>query len=329
MKRVGKTLKKYFIPHPENDHKPHLLRPRTVAFVILVAVIVESAFILSASYIIPRSKLFGAVVVSALIDGTNAARTDARVPALTENALLDAAAQEKANDMVANDYFAHTSPAGVTPWYWFQNAGYNFAAAGENLAVNFSDSADVTSAWLNSPEHRANILNAGFTEIGMATAQGSYEGHPAIYIVELFGTPAPTFGLGPTANAATVPAPATSTKPVSKPGEPVKTRASALSTTTASGTANLVAVTGTTAVPATPIRNANLVQTAAANPVGTIDYFYLGIALLFAVALALNMFIKIRVQYKSLILGGMLVILVTGLFIVLNHHFALAGAVVL
>ena len=48
--------------------------------------------------------------------------------------------------------------------------------AGENLAVNFSDSQDVTNAWMNSPEHRANILNGDFTQIGIATAQGTYKG---------------------------------------------------------------------------------------------------------------------------------------------------------
>jgi hypothetical protein len=316
MKRVAKTLKKYFIPHPENEHKPHILRPRTVAFVILIAIAVESVFIFGATYLAPRSKLFGIVLVSALVDGTNAARTAANVPTLTENALLDVAAQDKANDMVANNYFAHTSPAGITPWYWFGKVGYDFSSAGENLAVNFSDSSDVTTAWLDSAEHRANILNAGFTEIGMATAQGTYQGHTAIYVVELFASPAPTFDFGTPALAATPPA----------------------RTSTATST-NFIAVTvnesttPTATISAAPIVStadqANLVQTTAANPVHAIDYLYLALALVFALALTLNIFIKIKIQYAPLILGGMLVILIAGLFIVLNQHFALAGSAVL
>ena len=98
---------------------------------------------------------------------------------------------DKANDMVANNYFAHTSPSGLTPWYWFEQVGYGFTYAGENLAVNFSDSQDVTNAWMNSAEHRANILNANFTQIGIATATGTYNGAPATYVVEDFGTPVP------------------------------------------------------------------------------------------------------------------------------------------
>ena len=167
MNRFAETVKKYFVPDDGNGNKPHLLRESSVLFVVMIVMVVELAFVFSTSYIIPRSKLFGVIEVSALIDGTNAARVTANIPPLTENALLDAAAQDKANDMVANNYFAHTSPSGITPWYWFNYVGYNFSTAGENLAVNFDDSSDVTTAWMNSPEHRENILNAGFTQIGI------------------------------------------------------------------------------------------------------------------------------------------------------------------
>jgi len=320
MKKRVSHFKKYFIPHEENDHRPHLLRPRTVAFVLAVVIVLESAFILSASYVIPRSKLFGLVAVSALVDGTNAARAAANLPPLTENALLDVAARDKADDMVANGYFAHTSPAGITPWYWFQKVGYDFSSAGENLAVNFSDSADVTNAWLASPEHRANILNTGFTEVGMATAQGTYNGHSAIYVVELFANPAPTFTIGETASAATKPAPSPK-NPVTKP----TTVAAVSATTTAVAVATATSVAGSTAIS----DQANLVQTAAANPVRTVDYIYLAIAAVFALALILNVFVKIRIQHRDVILGGMIAILVIGLIIVANQHFALAGTAVL
>jgi hypothetical protein len=122
--------------------------------------------------------------------------------------LLTVAAQDKANDEATKGYFAHTSPQGLTPWYWFQQVGYNFDYAGENLAVNFSDSEDVTTAWMNSPEHRANILNTDFTQIGIAAAQGVYEGEPTTFVVEEFGTPAPAAAPTPfvdTASAATAP----------------------------------------------------------------------------------------------------------------------------
>jgi hypothetical protein len=102
--------------------------------------------------------------------------------------------------MVANNYFAHTSPYGITPWHWFKEVGYTFRFAGENLAVNFLESRDVQQAWLNSPTHRANVLNPNFTEIGIATAYGTYKGANTAYVVELFGTPAAIAGVGTTQN---------------------------------------------------------------------------------------------------------------------------------
>jgi Cysteine-rich secretory protein family len=190
MKKFGPWLKKVFIPHEANGHRPSVLRAKTIVPVLITIVIIQTVFFFGSSYLVPHSRLFGLIEVNALTDGTNAARTDGHMPALSVSPLLQAAAQGKANDMVASDYFAHTSPAGITPWYWFVNIGYHFSYAGENLAVNFSESQDVTAAWLASAEHRANILDPHFTEIGIAVAQGNFEGRPATYVVEFFGTPA-------------------------------------------------------------------------------------------------------------------------------------------
>jgi hypothetical protein len=62
--------------------------------------------------------------------------------------------------------------------------------AGENLAIHFTDSGDVVQAWMDSPTHRANIMNGNYTEIGVGTAEGTYEGFDTVYVVQLFGTPA-------------------------------------------------------------------------------------------------------------------------------------------
>src|ERR1700722_11377776 len=98
-KRVRRTLKKYFVPHEENDYKSHLLRPQTVAFVLLVALAMESCFVFGTSYLVPNSKLFGIILTNALVDETNQNRTQNNLPALTVSPLLTAAAQDKANDM--------------------------------------------------------------------------------------------------------------------------------------------------------------------------------------------------------------------------------------
>lgn len=326
MKRARKTFRKYFVPHEENDHRPHLLRPATVAFVCLIAVAVELFFLASNTYLTPRSRLFGTIVVNALIDGTNAARTLNGVAPLHENALLDAAALAKANDMVKNDYFAHTSPSGITPWYWFVGAGYDFTAAGENLAVDFTDSSDVTNAWMNSPDHRANILNAGFKDIGMAAAQGEFQGHSAIYVVELFGTPAAApiaAAAGASAHIAAaaparavpnVPLVVATNTPAAPASEPVFVAVAGAQTGT------VAAAPAGSAAPV--IRAANPVQTLASDPRRIVDYLYLAIALVFAFALLINFFAKLHLRHPQLIMGGMIVILLAGLLITMNQHLA-------
>jgi len=335
MKRIAKTLKKYFVPHEENDHRPHILRRKIISFACLVMLVGELAFILGTSFIVPHSNLFGIILGSALTDETNSQRAADNLSKLHMNPLLQAAAQEKANDMAANNYFAHTSPAGKTPWYWFASVGYNFIYAGENLAVNFSDSEDVTNAWMNSPEHRANILNANFTEIGMATAQGEFNGSPAIYVVELFGTPA-TAG-APIAMAHTEAPTNTATHPV----PPVTTPVVIASETAALGNIEqtFVAVKGaeTGTAPIAVVHAAqtsseantavlktseesNPIQQAVANPRQAANYFFLALMCVFALALALNIFIKIRIQHPDLILGAVMVIAVAGTCIILNHQ---------
>jgi hypothetical protein len=227
MDNVLQGFKNYFVPQEENGNMPHILRPRTIAFVCMIALIGELVFIFSSAYIVPRSRLFGTIEVNALVDETNQSRAANDLPALQLNALLQAAAQEKANDMATKGYFAHTSPQGLTPWYWFENVGYSFSYAGENLAVNFSDSQDVTNAWMNSAEHRANILSENFTQIGIATAQGIYNGEPATYVVEEFGTPAPVAAPDSFVNTA-----AAASVPTSAPIPPVAVAAKTAAKTT-------------------------------------------------------------------------------------------------
>ncbi|OGG61401.1 hypothetical protein A3C87_00235 [Candidatus Kaiserbacteria bacterium RIFCSPHIGHO2_02_FULL_49_34] len=132
-----------------------------------------------------------AVVASTVVENTNVARTQAQRMLLTRSAVLDRAATLKANDMLKNQYFAHRSPSGVTPWYWFDKAQYKYLRAGENLAVHFDDSAELVDAWLHSPSHRANIMNGAYTEIGIGMAKGTFEGVPTTFVVQLFGTPRP------------------------------------------------------------------------------------------------------------------------------------------
>lgn len=139
-----------------------------------------------------------------LIDLTNASRAANGLANVTENNKLNTAALAKANDMFTNQYFAHTSPAGKTPWDFIKAAGFDYTYAGENLAIGYDSDQELHDAWMNSPTHRANIMSANFHEIGMAVVTGKYENATTTIVVQMFGTEAAPA-------VAEVPAPANTT----------------------------------------------------------------------------------------------------------------------
>ncbi|MGB3921772.1 MAG: CAP domain-containing protein [Minisyncoccia bacterium] len=188
---MRKRLKNHFVPHEGNDYKPHFARGKNVLVLALLAVFIFNLAFFLNSYVNKHPGLLSAVITAVLVDLTNSNRLTQNISPLVENPTLAYAAQLKANDMAEKSYFAHTSPEGFSPWYWFKKGGYEFLYAGENLAVNFSESSDVVSAWMNSEGHRTNIMNNKFTEIGIAMAPGYYNGRETIYVVQFFGQPAP------------------------------------------------------------------------------------------------------------------------------------------
>jgi len=95
-------------------------------------------------------------------------------PALTVNLAMTAAAYEHSKDMGVNGYFAHDTPAGVTPWTRMEDAGYQEPAA-ENIAEGYTSPREVVNGWMNSPGHRDNILNCTFKAAGV----GYYDGEAA------------------------------------------------------------------------------------------------------------------------------------------------------
>lgn len=186
MKNIVKEFKRIFIPYVHNDYKPHFFRELSVAVIAIIIVVLFSISLGTRLYI-KNTDMTATVLPSVLIDLTNQTRASNNVLALNRSDTLDLAAQLKAKDMSANGYFAHTSPSGITPWHWFSQAGYSFTYAGENLAIDFTESADVENAWINSPTHKANLLSSHFNEIGIATVDGVYNGRPTTYVVQMFG----------------------------------------------------------------------------------------------------------------------------------------------
>src|SRR5207253_1856778 len=106
------------------------------------------------------------ISTDALLTFTNQKRQDDGIAPLHISSELSSAASAKAADMFAKDYWAHNSPDGTTPWFFFQKVGYNYVYAGENLAKDFDNSEGVINGWMGSPSHRENMLNGKYDEVG-------------------------------------------------------------------------------------------------------------------------------------------------------------------
>jgi hypothetical protein len=194
-----KWLQRHFIPSKGNSYRPQFLNVRNTKQLVGILVFFElTLFILPVFNFVTYSGSLNlsAVLPSVLGTLTNEERSKNNLPALAVNPILAKAAQLKAEDMAAKSYFAHTSPEGKSPWYWFQLAGYKYTYAGENLAVNFSDSEEVTRAWINSPTHQANLVGKNYTEMGTGIATGTYKGGTSIFVVQDYARPAVSQGQG-------------------------------------------------------------------------------------------------------------------------------------
>jgi hypothetical protein len=315
---MKKHLKNYFIPHEKNDHKPHFLRKDSLAFIIAVFVVLEGAFILGSLTLFKDSNFLAAVLPSTLITLTNENRAAYKVKELKENPTLVSAAQLKAQDMAAKSYFSHTSPEGLTPWHWLDKAGYSYLYAGENLAVNFDDSKDVSDAWMKSPAHKDNIVNNHYTEIGIATSRGIYKGREVTFVVEFFGqplTPSPAEWRDVIAekSKATLPAPVRSAV-VTAPTPASKTNTQSKNVVVEKGSLSIVDQENIKQVKgeetSLPMAESGPLVKLAESPRTALATVLLGAIMLLSVALALAILIKIKIQHPRMIAGTLFVILV-------------------
>lgn len=125
-----------------------------------------------------------------VINQTNNERIAQGLSPLSENLKLNASAEAKVDDMFAKQYFEHVSPSGVGVDNLAQNVGYAYIVVGENLALgNFANNQALVTAWMNSPGHRANILNTRFEEIGVSVKRGMFDGREVWLGVQEFGKP--------------------------------------------------------------------------------------------------------------------------------------------
>ena len=182
-----------FHPRRSNNHRPHLLHAESMF--VLVAVAIGFVGILSAATSIwsnTTGNILGfatSITADQVVSQTNSKRQELGLPPLQSSGALAQAAQLKAADMFANQYWAHTSPQGKEPWDFIRTAGYSYQAAGENLARDFMGTGEMIDAWMNSPTHKANIVNSRYQEIGIAVVNGNLDGTDTTLVVQMFGRP--------------------------------------------------------------------------------------------------------------------------------------------
>jgi hypothetical protein len=185
--RIHKHLKHWLVPHRHNDHRPHLIRAHgLVVMAALILGVQVSAYamqpaalrVLHGGHVLDYAS--GSITPIELFQLTNQERVAYGVPPLQLNAALNKSAQLKAQNMFDGDYWNHESPACIQPWYWFTLSGYNYTYAGENLAKDFDTSAGVMQGWMNSPGHKANILDPNYTDVGFAVENGVLPIGPAV-----------------------------------------------------------------------------------------------------------------------------------------------------
>lgn len=101
----------------------------------------------------------------------NIQRSNAGLAKLSTNWQLSRVARYKSQDMINKNYFSHISPTYGSPFNMMETFGLKFSSAGENIAMGQQTPAAVVNSWMNSPGHRANILNPSYSQIGVGLAK--------------------------------------------------------------------------------------------------------------------------------------------------------------
>jgi len=178
----------FFIPNRRNDYRAKILQlPFLIGLVFLFFLTKSSLslFALNQPAVLGYSSQ---ITPERIIELTNQERQKFDLSSLSVNPLLSEAAQQKAADMFAFNYWAHTSPTGRDPWSFLKIVDYDYIYAGENLARDFASSESVVAAWMESPSHKKNIIDDNYQEIGVAVVNGTLEGVKTTLVVQLFGS---------------------------------------------------------------------------------------------------------------------------------------------
>lgn len=187
-KHVKRGVKLAVVPHKKNGYRPHLVRVYGLLAMIIVVFSMQLGYNGAKTGNVLGTE--SNITATSLYNQTNIARQEAGLKSLSLSDELNKAAFMKAQDMFSKQYWAHNAPDGTQPWKWFADVGYNYDEAGENLAKGFSSTNAVMTAWLNSPEHKANITKNTYKDVGFAVVSGKLSGGFTTIVVALYATPA-------------------------------------------------------------------------------------------------------------------------------------------
>ena len=180
-------LRHLFIPHESNNHRAKLLHHKILFFAVVILFFGSFALSSFRSHYPLVLGVTADITPEKLLTLTNQVREKNGLSVLSMDSELSIAAQNKASDMLSQNYWAHNAPDGKTPWVFIKAAGYNYVYAGENLARGFDNTDSVVNAWMASPTHRANVLSQNYKDVGFAVVKGKLNGEETVLVVEELG----------------------------------------------------------------------------------------------------------------------------------------------
>jgi len=234
-------------------------------------------------------------------------RRENKVSILVPNPKLELAARMKLADMLQNNYFAHVSPSGITPWNWIGKAKYDYTVAGENLAMNFFNSDETMKAWLNSEFHKRNILLPEFRDMGIAVGSGVINGQNTTVVVQVFGQPKVSRASAPVTNKV---APRSTPKPIA--------------VVTAKSTLQDPNKPSSFVIPVAQVKSETSVVGDTSNGINAYSYnlflekFMILVFVVMIGIMILKIFVNINIQVPELVLRALILVLISGVFV--NLH---------
>lgn len=310
-----KNLKDFFIPHEGNNHKPHSLRPKSLAAYLIVTIAIKLLGTGFLFFVYPNKAEMSRIVTDEVITFVNKERKENGLNKLRVDPVLSKIALLKGEDMLRRGYFAHDTPEGRRPWEWIAKEEYDYVYAGENLAMDFSSAELIHKAFMKSPNHRKNILNEKYLDIGVAVVSGEILGHESDILIQFFGTkrrdafvPQKAMAQKPAIQRIEIPSRVASD--MGAQNEKTQDRQNILG---GESSEEIIVVNNTEAGNGSKIVNFSIFW---------MNVAFIGFLIFITLALLVNIVVRFKIQHGSLIMQTLVVIAIISALFITKLHFA-------